>query len=227
MSTIDFSKLKEYDSLSKKEQQLLGEIEQENLRITKIKNLIDGHLSRRLEIKNKISTTNHLILEKEAQVKTLHEQKTRLINQGLGEEKIKEYEVKINQLENDAFTLLEEVDALETEMQETITFEAGAQKTLDEISEEVNKLTSSKQHEITNIKNHLASIQEELPPHVKDLLLKLIAKKMVHGPFTKIADGACLMCRFKISKIDENEIDVHKNLKQCPQCQRIFLPYGS
>lgn len=227
MSTIDFSKLKEYDSLSKKEQQLLGEIDQEKLRTFKIKNLIENHLSQRAEIKNKISSTNNLILEKEAQVKTLLEQKNRLIDQGLSEDKVKDYEQKIHQLESDAFALFEEVDQLESELKETITFETGARQTLAEIESEVNEAIVKKEQDITNIKNHLLSITEELPEHIKNLLSKMIAKKLTHGPFTKIADGACLMCRFKISKIDENEIDVHRNLKQCPQCTRIFLPYGS
>ncbi|HLT23282.1 MAG TPA: hypothetical protein VKZ84_07555 [Bacteriovoracaceae bacterium] len=226
MQQIDFSSIKEYDSLSKKQQQLLREIAEEKERSNKIKLLIEKHLARRSEIKSSISEKNTNILDKESQVKVLREQKTRLMNQGSSEEKLNDYESKISTLEEESFAMLEEIEELERELQETLQFEEGARKTLSEIEKEVEQLVGSKETELRNITSHLEGILNQLPERVRNLLIKLSEKKMVHGPFTKIEAGSCMMCRFKISKTDEADIDVHRLLKQCPQCSRIFLPYG-
>lgn len=227
MQQIDFSQLKEYDSLSKRQQQLLREIEQENQRLTKINLLLEEHLLRRHEIKNKISEYNALILDKDSQVRLLSEQKNRLINQGTPEEKLQEYQNNIDLLESEAFALLEQVEILETELKETGEFAAGAQNTLSEITAEVQQVVGDKEIEVSRIKSHLADIMTNaLSARVAAVLQKLMDKNLAHGPFTKIEAGACMMCRFKISKVDEGEIDVQRLLKQCPQCGRIFLPYG-
>lgn len=226
MQQIDFSQLKEYDSLSKREQQLLREIDQENARIDKINSLIESHLTRRKEIKANIVNKNSLILDNESQLKILSEQTTRLIEQGSSEEKIAEFQKKISDLEEESFSYLEEIDALENELQETVGFENGARKTLQEIETEVKQLVQTKDQELELLKSHKNEILEKLPENIRNTLIKLSQKNLSHGPFTKIEAGSCMMCRFKISKIDENEIDVHKLFKQCPQCSRIFLPYG-
>jgi predicted nucleic acid-binding Zn-ribbon protein len=54
-----------------------------------------------------------------------------------------------------------------------------------------------------------------------------MAKNLAHGPFTRIDQGSCFLCRYKISRVEESEIDMQKALKICPQCSRIFLPYGA
>lgn len=227
MQPIDFSLLKEYDSLSKRQQQLLSEIEQENLRLTKINRLIEEHLSRRHEIRNNISEYNTLILDKDSQVRLLVEQRTRITHQGASTEKLQDYQEKIEQLENDSFALLEKIEELEIELTETVEFEKGARKTLSEIEQEVSHTVQEKQTEVARNKNHLEEILSSgLSERVANVLKKLMDKNLTHGPFTKIQAGSCMMCRFKISKIDEAEIDVHRLLKQCPQCARIFIPYG-
>lgn len=227
MQPVDFSKLKEYDSLSKREQQLLREISDENARTQKIKSLIEKHLEHRHEIKNNIAQLNTSILDCESQLKTLGEQKDRLMNQGATEEKLKDYQDKIDHFENEAFEFLEKIDQLENELTETLQFETGARKTLSEIEAEVSIVVTSKETEAKNLHSHLEDILNNLPPSLSSSLNKLIAKNLTHGPFTKISDGGCMLCRFKISKTDEAEIDVHKLLKFCPQCSRIFLPYGT
>lgn len=226
MQQIDFSQLKEYDSLSKREQQLLREIEQEKARIDKINSLIEGHLVRREEIKAVIVHKNSLILDNESQLKILSEQSTRLIEQGISEEKISEYQKKISDLEDQSFSFLEEIESLENELKESKEFELGARKTLLEIEDEVKEIIQNKKQELELLKSHKIEILDKLPENARNILLKLSERNLVHGPFTKIEGGGCMMCRFKISKIDEAEIDVHRLLKQCSQCSRIFLPYG-
>lgn len=226
MQQIDFSQLKEYDSLSRREQQLLSEIQQENERTNKIHSLIENHLLKRQEIKSAIVQKNSQILDNESQLTVLQEQISRLILQGVTEDKIKEYQEKIANLEDQSFSFLEVIETLESELKETMEFEAGARKTLQEIETEVEQIVQIKNQELKALRSHQQDLLSQLPKYISNLLLKLIKKKLTHGPFTKIATGSCMVCRFKISKLDEAEIDVHKNLKQCPQCERIFLPYG-
>jgi predicted nucleic acid-binding Zn-ribbon protein len=69
-------------------------------------------------------------------------------------------------------------------------------------------------------------IEDELPTDFKSVLERTLKKNLALGPFTRNENGSCFFCRYKISKLDESEIDMQKQLKTCPQCSRIFLPYG-
>src|SRR5690606_21186813 len=96
-----------------------------------------------------------------------------------------------------------------------------------EIEQEVSHTVQEKQTEVARNKNHLEEILSSgLSERVANVLKKLMDKNLTHVPFTKIQAGSCMMCRFKISKIDEAEIDVHRLFKQSTQCAKIFITYG-
>ena len=92
-----------------------------------------------------------------------------------------------------------------------------------EVAEEKGKL----EKELHSISLRVDLLKEELPSDFRQVLERVSARKLAHGPFTRIEGGSCYFCRYKISRLDESEVDMQKQLKICPQCSRIFLPYGS
>lgn len=227
MSVKPFLILKEIDSLSKMRiTQLNAKTDQEQ----RLKKLNDKRQGIEFEIqdsKKQIVVSRSQLDATEQKLKIAVEQKQRLIDMGGDEGKIAHFEKEINSLEDQGLEYLALIDESENKIAELKTFLSGLERTLDEISQEVREETSKNEEEIKNFDLRLELLLEELPSEFKTILQKTTAKKLAHGPFTRIDQGSCFFCRFKISRIDESEIDMQKNLKTCPQCSRIFLPYGA
>ncbi|GEM_PF-1155735 len=227
MTVKPFLILKEIDSLSKMRiTQLNAKTDQEE-RLKKLNDKRQGIEFEISDAKKQIVANRGQLDATEQKLKVAVEQKQRLIDMGGDEGKIAIFERDINFLEDQGLEYLGFIDEAEQKITELKTFLSGLERTLDEISQEVREETSKMGEEIKNIDLRLELLMEELPSEFKTLLIKTTAKKLVHGPFTRIDQGSCFFCRFKISRIEESEIDMQKNLKTCPQCSRIFLPYGA
>ena len=106
-------------------------------------------------------------------------------------------------------------------------FLSGLEKTYLEIEVEVKAEISEHQKGIEQSQMRMKLIEEELPADFRSTLERTLKKNLAVGSFTRIDQGSCFFCRYKISRTEESEIDMQKNLKVCPQCTRIFLPYGT
>lgn len=222
-----FAKLREFDSLSKSKQKHQSIIQSQNERLTLLnKKREDNHL-RINQLKKEMTVNQSLLAELEAQIKSYSEQRQRIIDYGGDEKKAAEFAEKLEAIEERGLDILSLIESLENELEDARTFDQGIGKTIEEIGAEVSETVSKEQKEITAIEMRLNSLQDELPPEFKDRLKRVLDKKLAHGPFTRIENGACYMCRFKISRVEESEIDMQKQLKNCPQCTRIFIPYGT
>lgn len=196
-------------------------------RVSKLNDRRQEGILQTAKLKQELVSVNQEMAEVEAKIKTASEQKQRLMDIGGDENKIKNFANEITHLEDKGFEYLNRVEEIEKELEETKTFLGGLEKTIHEIegetSEEIKKIDT----ELSNIDLRITLLKDELPPDFRTLLEKTMAKNLAHGPFTRVEQGSCYFCRFKISRIDESEIDMQKGLKICPQCSRIFLPYGS
>ena len=227
MTVEGFSTLKEIDSLTKMRiHQLKAKGEQE-ARLVKLNEKRQTTISQTDALKEKLVQNHQKLADIEKKIKVSSEQKERLIERGSEEQKITAYSLEIDQLEEQGFALLQEAESIETERGELKTFIKGLDQTIHEIQTEVDEEVSRLNKEIENLELRLKLLQEQLPGDFKSVYQKISAKNLAHGPFTRIDQGSCFFCRFKISRIEESEIDIHKNLKTCPQCSRIFLPYGA
>lgn len=227
MSIEHFTKLKEIDSLTKFKNTQLRNKQEEEKRLSKL-------LERKLESENQIASLKQEIISKnlemadlEKKLKNASEQKQRLIDIGGDEKKIQDFTRQIADLEEKGFLYLEEQEKIEQDLTDAKTFLSGLEKTINEIKQEIEEATSGITTEVENAELRIKLLMDELPSDFKTLLLKVSAKNLAHGPFTRIEQGSCYFCRFKISRIEESEIDMQKGLKTCPQCGRIFLPYGA
>jgi predicted nucleic acid-binding Zn-ribbon protein len=146
---------------------------------------------------------------------------------GGDEKKIQAFTSEIAEQEGRGLEILGELELNEQERNDAKTFLAGIEKTIADIESEVKGEIGKEEEQIKIIDFRLSGLREDLPSDFKQLLEKLLSKNLAHGPFTRIDQGSCLFCRYKISRIDESEIDMQKKLKTCPQCSRIFIPYGT
>lgn len=227
MSVEWFTKLKEIDSLSKsKNLQLKTKKEQEE-RLSKLQNKKTEAESNLLNLKQTLIAKNTDIADLEKKLKNAAEQKQRLLDIGGDEKKVAEFAKQIEAFEEEGLLKLEEIETVEAEMKDSKTFIDGIEKTIQEIKSEIDVELEKIHQEISNADLRINLLLEELPSDFRLLLTKVSAKNLAHGPFTRIEQGSCYFCRFKISRIEESEIDMQKGLKLCPQCGRIFLPYGA
>jgi predicted nucleic acid-binding Zn-ribbon protein len=222
-----FFKLKEIDSLTKMRiNHLKNKSEQED-RVSKLNNRRQDTLMQTAKLRQDVIALNHELAEVEKKLKNASEQKQRLMDIGGDEIKISNYQNEINQYEEQGLEFLTQIENMEAEVSDHKTFLAGLEKSIQEIESEVQPELEKINSEVINIDFRLKLLMEELPLDFRTILLKTTAKNLAHGPFTRIDQGSCYFCRYKISRLDESEIDMQKNLKTCPQCSRIFLPYGA
>ncbi len=227
MSQDWFSKLKEIDSLNKMRSICQQRMKDQDDRVLKLLSRRDQGLEQTGKLKQDLSSANTLLSELEAKLRETSEQHQRLLDYGGDTTKISWYKNECERLEFEGLELLNTIEQLERDILDVKAFQLGLEKTISEIEEEVRLEQKTHQDEITNIDFRLKLLMEVLPDSFRSLLDKTTRKNLMHGPFTRVDQGSCFFCRFKISRIDESEIDIHKNLKTCPQCSRIFLPYGA
>ncbi len=227
MSLEWFSRLKEYDSLSRSRLGHLNSIKEQEKRIEVLSARKDENLAQLSVLKSDYIRLQQSLHEIEQKMKVMAEQRSRWIDSGGDEAKRKMMEAELSKLEEEGFNLLQKLDENEVERKDIQTFLQGLEKTIQEISLESQNEIKIFENEIKQIDLRLEGLMEILPPEFKNLLLKLLQKKLAHGPFTRIDAGTCFFCRYQISKAVESEIDMQKLLRQCPQCTRIFIPYGT
>lgn len=227
MSLESFSRLKEYESLAKSQRELTREIEEQRKRIDTLSAKKDEKLAQLAKLKSEHSTLQLTLSEIDGKIREVSLQRQRWIDLGGEEAKRSQMEGELAALENSGLELLERIEGNASDRKETQIFLEGLGRTIEEISEEAGLEIRKHEAEIASIHRRLESIREELPPEFRSSLEKVLKKNMAHGPFTRIEQGSCLFCRYKISRSDESAIDMQKLLRHCPQCDRIFIPYGT
>lgn len=227
MSVEWFFKLKEIDSLSKMRINYLRTRNEQNERISKLQERRDAALLQTAKLKQETISLHLDLAEIEKKLKVATEQKQRILDIGGDNNKVQSYLLDVAHLEEQGMEILLRLDEIENELKDNKTFLNGLEKTILEIQEEFKPELEKIEQELINIDLRSNLLLEELPSDYKTLLQKITSKNLALGPFTRIDQGSCYFCRFKISRLEESEIDMQKNLKTCPQCTRIFLPYGA
>jgi predicted nucleic acid-binding Zn-ribbon protein len=227
VSVESFTKLKEIESLNRiRGQHLKARLDQEE-RLHKLLTRREDSQGKANTLKEELIKAQDRMAEIEQKIKLFSKQKQNLQDLGGSDEKIHSYTSQIEILENQGLQELSQIEDIEKHLSENKLFLAGLENTIKDIESEVNTERDKLNHEISNVDLRIKLLQDELPSDFKALLMKISSKNLAHGPFTRIDQGSCYFCRFKISRLEESEIDMLKNLKTCPQCSRIFLPYGA
>ncbi len=222
-----FLKLKEIDSLSKMRINHLKKIKEHEDRLFSLNEKRRERNLLIVELKNNHIQLQQKLSDIEKKLANAETQKERLTEVGGDVEKITSYKNEVERLENEGLILIDSIENNINDLKDAHTFLSGLEKTYIEIEQEVLAENVPLNKEILQFNQRVESLKEELPEDFRRLLQKTMDKKLPIGPFTRIDAGSCFFCRFKISRTDESEIDMQQKLKTCPQCDRIFLPYGS
>ncbi|HXH30892.1 MAG TPA: hypothetical protein VNJ01_08775 [Bacteriovoracaceae bacterium] len=220
-------KLKEVDSLTKMRNTHLRDLAEQESRLSTLQMRKDDELLKLSDLLKSHHSLQQEIFEMEQKLKTASLQMQRHIDVGASDDKVESFAKEIASLEEKGFLLLERVEENELQSKDIRSFLSGLEITIIDIEGEALAEIEKLKHEVKNIELRVSALMEELPPAFKNTLLRTTAKKLAHGPFTRVDSGSCFFCRHKISKLDESEIDMQQILKTCTQCDRIFLPYGS
>ncbi len=227
MSDEWFSRLKEYDSLSKARARLILSGKDQEGRLETLRKRQADSMAQLAGLKSSYIHLQQSLHEIEQKIKVQNEQRSRSIDQGGSEEKLRAYNKEISSLEEKGFSFLEDLDVNETERADLQGFLNGLEKTMIEIAGEVKEETAKFQNEIEQLDLRLNSLTEALPAEYRDLLMRTLKKNLALGPFTRVENGSCFFCRANISRNEESEVEMQKILKTCSQCGRIFIPYGT
>ena len=222
-----FFKLKEFDSLGKMKASHLKVIKEQEGRLSKLSDKRQEQISEASTLKSELLSVQQSYFETEKKMNTCEEQASRLHSIGGDQAKIEAFKQEAADLENKLFEYIERTEVIQASLEDNKTFLAGLENTLKEIELEVNQEVQENQTGISQADLRMKLIKEELPPNFKATLESTLKKNLAVGSFTRIDNGSCFFCRYKISRTDESEIDMQQLLKLCPQCSRIFLPYGS
>jgi predicted nucleic acid-binding Zn-ribbon protein len=222
-----FFKLKEFDSLGKMRIKHLKEIQEQQERLTKLNVKRQEQIDESSSLRSELLTVQQAYFDNEKKMNTCEEQAARLQEVGGDDKKIANFKKEAVELENSLFALLEQTESIQLSLNEKKTFLTGLEKTFKEIESEVNEEIKIHQTGITQADMRMDLIKEELPKEFQETLDRTLKKNLAVGSFTRIENGSCYFCRYKISRTDESEIDQQFKLKTCPQCSRIFLPYNS
>lgn len=226
MDKENFRKLKEFDSLMKmRDLQEMQKIDQKK-RITQLQETKQEYLAKKNDLNLRLHDINQQLFEIDQKLKINAQQSERLKQTGKNDLTLEAYHIDAAEQEEKGFALLALADIHRTKLEEVLGFLKGLDKTIEEISQEVNLEVTNLDTSMSNLKLRLGLIMEDLPLDYRKLLEKTLKKKLAFGPFTKLLNCSCFFCRFKMSKVDESEIDTQLKLKTCSQCDRIFLPYG-
>ena len=222
-----FLKLKEFDSLEKMRISHLKAIKDQEDRLQHLNVKRQEQQKVQEILKAELHSLQQAYFETEKKLKICEEQASRLKDLGGDSDKIDRYQKDAATLEDDLFAILEKIESHQESIQEKKTFLAGIENTIQEIKSEVEAEIKEHSKAIEQLELRLKLIKAELPSDFKDALERTLKKNLALGPFTRVDQGSCYFCRYKISRIDESEIDMQRALKFCPQCSRLFLPYGS
>jgi predicted nucleic acid-binding Zn-ribbon protein len=225
VSAESFFKLKEIDSLNKMRLSFIkNKCEQED-RVSKLNERQNESLLQTAKLRQELISITNELADVEKLLKNASEQKQRIIDIGGDEKKINNFSQDIANYEEKGLEYLSRLEEIESEIADQKSFQSGLANTIHEIESETKPELEKCDQEIKNIDLRVELLSEELPADFKSLYTRVSAKKLAHGPFTRTDQGSCFFCKYKISKVDESEIDTQRSLKTCPQCGRIFLPY--
>ena len=222
-----FFKLKEFDSLGKMRMTHLKTIKEQEDRLNNLNVKRQEQMDEASALRMELLSVQQMYFENEKKMNSCEVQATRLRETGGDETKIAAYTKEAADLENSLFDLLDKTETIQKSLEDKKTFLAGLEKTFKEIEAEVTQEVKENQVGINQSNLRMGLIQDELPQNFRETLERTLKKNLAVGPFTRIDNGSCYFCRYKISRTDESEIDMQQLLKVCPQCSRIFLPFGS
>jgi predicted nucleic acid-binding Zn-ribbon protein len=234
MSRESFENLREVQSLLREEKELLDKISAEKKRMTQLElqktnreKKVKDEQEQLIEIKKSaLSIDKELSLKQDqlTRAKSALDLATSEAQASAGEKQKLSFEQSIDQLQNEAYELLEKEDLLQESIKEDSHFLLGIAQTIIDLAIEVDK-------EVANL-----TAQLEVNKQRRENLLSITEKPLVfafeeackkhrhHSPLTTINNRCCRLCNYMPEGILLSAIERGDEAHHCDGCQRLFSP---
>lgn len=223
MELKDFTSLKEIQSLDRMIKKHLDVIQSEQSRKDHIQGLREKRETEKLGLFQKTRENTALIAELDSKLSELEEKKESQIMV----EKIEKISGEMDATSEKIFSLMEENEELEEQINNCKTFLSGSLETLAEIDEEIKNETQDEQKEIDNYNRRINALLDQIPEELKKSFLKA-REKFPHNVYlSRIVDRACEKCRFQLDSQSISLIDQARLVQRCHQCERLLIPFDS
>ncbi|MCF8059193.1 MAG: hypothetical protein K9K67_07850 [Bacteriovoracaceae bacterium] len=136
-------------------------------------------------------------------------------------------EENVEHLQDKILSLLEEQEILESKIEECISFLKGSKLTLDTIDKEILEVTQVEQNEIDKYEIRIKALLEDVPDTLKLSFLKARKKHRFNQPLSRVMQGGCEKCRFILDKMTQSRIELLQTVEVCSQCERLLIPYNA
>ncbi len=234
MKLTDYSNLKEIHSLDNMIKVHLDTIKEEEGRIEFITNkrkqkdqeLEDLQNNKKI-LENEISDTEVTLFDLEKRVSsaqghlpmaTSEKEANALQNE------VDSLSPKIDELQEFTLEKLEEVEKIELDILQAQNFLKGSQETLQEITEEVQKVVQEQQLPIHQYSERIDLLIEDIPKPLYTQFGKIREKFRYNKPMVRIINHACEYCHFRVDQMTLERVESLQGIECCGQCGRLFIP---
>ncbi len=232
-----FKILKEISSLEKEQDQLQYENSEETARVEKLRQRQADEETEKQNFLNDLQIVRAQSAKNENEL-SLASSKMQKIKADLAgsfdskniekmEHQAETIASEIDRLENEGLELLEKSEALENEIKEKETFLAGISETIQEIKDEVDRVSGINQKQIDSLARRIEMSAKQLPENFVRAYEQVKSKGLSIGAFTSIDSGRCEVCKMNVDKRREKEVEEDLSVKTCSSCGRIFIPKAS
>lgn len=216
--------IKELESKNKLGQERVNKLlEQQNEALSTVKELTAKFQEKRLESQkneNELTSIDSKLTKIKSDIGASFDAKEMEM---LDKEKQKLLE-KVDQLEMAGLELLENLEAIEGDIQDKNTFLEGIKETISEIQSEVDIEAGERSRQIDSLQTRITASLEELPESFVLTYNKVKAKNLSVSMFTKIQAKSCSVCKAGVDRSKEVQVEEQLLLKLCSSCGRIFIP---
>lgn len=232
-----FRILKEIFSLKETKKQLLKDIDEENSRVTKLRDRKQDSLDNLNDLTEQLKQSKSELLNIENETNQLASMKERKSQQldNLSDEaqissmqnELNNIEEKLNFLEEKGLVLLEGIDGLEEEITKINEFLNGIDETIKEIQAEVKFVEDNMNKEIEILKDRFLNLKSQLTAEFISVFEKINKRDFPKSSFTRLNNLACEYCGMLTERSLLVEIDSNLRPTTCKGCGRLILPSRS
>lgn len=237
MNKETFNILREIESLTHKKIAANKLISNELARIDKIKKartLRTSEMEQDQEslkiLRSDLTSIENEISKHDKEINNLKANLNRIVSNDELTQFNKQIEYHSEQLEQKeliGLELLEKIEVLDEKIKTSKTYLKGSLESIDEIWEDIKTNNAQTYKELESTQERLdflyPNISEKLSLHIQELLQKYPN----NSPLTQLSGGCCLICRYTVPKVFQDEVEVKMKIKSCPSCRRIFIPINS
>ena len=221
-----------------KSQILAKEIDSETTRLDKIDHQIEIKTTQKNELEQRSSELKSQISTREALLHEAGKQNEAAIanaNKAISQKEIdaalsqrQNSEQMIEKLNDEIFSLMEEEEKLDEELQSIRTFLQGVKEGREEIVTDIEEINAPKLEELNRYRKRVNELYPQIPDPHREHFQNLVKKNLPKGPITRLDQkNFCELCGTQASSTKVKSIEEQLQYGTCSSCSRVIIPESS